>query len=189
MFRVGEVDALAIAPDAVARNDFGKGHRESPFQVGFEGDGRAVRDVDGAAAFLSADLEFRNQDFAGGHKKMASAQSVQDRLPAFIKSRELVEPQVIDVHVGVGLEIRLHAERIHFADDLLFGAPIRHVIQQVQHAPTQRGAGQVGLHGFPSRAQKTVGLEEGLIFVDVGKILGAFDPGVRGPHEAAFFFQ
>ena len=98
----------------------------------------------------------RQEHLAGGNEKGAVAQRLQHRRPAVPVAGNAVEPQVVDVGVGVKLGGVVDLKNVHLAEDVFFGSPIGGVVQQVEHAPAEARPGEVGRHGFPRAAEVVV---------------------------------
>jgi hypothetical protein len=70
-------------------------------------------------------------------QRAATAQSVEDRLPAVVEARDLVELDEVDVRVTVQFVFGLDAEDIHLSGHVLVLAPVGHVVHQIENPDSQ----------------------------------------------------
>src|SRR5689334_10495730 len=118
------------------------------------------RPFEGVTALFSTNGELRNQNLAGGDKKLPASQGLENRFPAISIPGELVQFQVINVHVAVEFVVGLHLKSIYFANNLFLLSPLIHLVEQIKHTPPEGWPGKIRWHGFPGSSQKMVGLVE-----------------------------
>src|SRR5262249_14794941 len=156
LYRVCQINSLAVNLLAIAGNNFGEPQRESPFEVHAQlGTFAGFQHKCFTVAF-AADVEVPDQNLACRHKKVSATQRIKDWLPAFFEARQAVQTNGNDVNVPVEFVRVIDLEDIDFARHAFALPPIRHVIEQIERALAETFARKIGGHRFPRRAQPEV---------------------------------
>src|SRR5262245_16222230 len=74
--RVGQLNSLTMNRGAIARDNFGEGQRERPFEIGTKLGLARFGGINGFATLPPGDSEFRNQNFSRGRKELSASQHV-----------------------------------------------------------------------------------------------------------------
>lgn len=133
----GRIETLAVNLFPVTRNNLGKSHWERPVQLDFKFRTGGRAKLQGFSRLLRSNRESGHEDFARGKEECSDAQSFEGRIPSFFKSRDSVQTQVIDVRMGIEFRFPVDLKDIDLTDDVLPPSSIRHIVQKIQHPPTQ----------------------------------------------------
>ena len=169
-----QLDVHADNSLAFAADDLGMAQRQRPIEPGTQCPPLLGRRGDG---------KIGDQDFAGGGEEPAGPQRREERRPAVVEARQLVELHVVDVHVAVELVAGLDLKDVDLADACLGPAPVfMSSSRSSTREPSVSCERSAGI-AFQAAPRKCGDLKNAFA-VAVREAERRLDPRVGGPHQA-----
>ena len=108
----------------VSRDNLSMGQGKGPFQIDVYFGLAALDHWRVLTGTLTIHCEVRDQDFSCGDEKFSVTQCVQYRLPTVFELGDLVETQVVHIHVGIEFMVRFDLENVNFTKSDFGRSPV-----------------------------------------------------------------